>query len=51
MATVAILTVRGALEAIAEDEARQSREQRNSELLAAEQAKRGERAKGIPRIS
>jgi hypothetical protein len=41
MASVAILTVRGALEAIAEDEARQ----RNRELLAAEQAKRGEWAK------
>jgi Protein of unknown function (DUF3102) len=45
MASVAILTVRGALEAIAEDEARQSYEQRNRELLAAELAKRGEWAK------
>ena len=45
MASVAILTVRGALLAIAEDEARQSYEQRNRELLAAEQAKRGEWAK------
>ena len=42
---VAILTVRDALEAIAEDEARQSYEQRNRELLAAELAKRGEWAK------
>jgi hypothetical protein len=45
MATVAILTVRDALEVIAEDEARQSYEQRNRELLAAERAKRGEWAK------
>ena len=41
MATVAILTVRDALEAIAEDEARL----RDRERLAVEQAKRGEWAK------
>ena len=45
-ATVDILTVRVALEVIAEDEARQSYEQRNRELLAAELDKRGEWAKG-----